>query len=152
MWREFQQEREPEEPLAKMHNIFLIPSGRFLNFRHLLQNPDLQVMSGFPSSLNNFRSTALLRKKNYYIYIGIGEPGLPLWNGWITCKLLTQVWWSHFMFYKPGEQWQGNSGGLKHFSRRAPSNIWRFVKNAKVNFHIKKFPHTGDTESLDRCG
>ena len=41
-----------EETLAKKALMFFlfIPSQRFKNFRHALQNSNLKVMSGFPSS------------------------------------------------------------------------------------------------------
>ena len=65
LWKEIQEELNPEETFTKQPQFFFInPRQRFSHLKQLLQNPGLKEMSGFPSSsiysVENLRSTALL--------------------------------------------------------------------------------------------
>ena len=54
---------------TKKHLIFFIPVWRFQYFRHLLQNPNLKLMSSFPN--NHYRAYTFLVSwalKKIYIY------------------------------------------------------------------------------------
>ena len=69
VWKIFQEEMKITVHLQKSTWFFLVPGWRFQYFRHILQNPNLKLMAGFPN--NHYWSYTFLNpwalKKKIYI-------------------------------------------------------------------------------------
>ena len=74
---------------------------------------------------------------------------------WIHSKI-SEIKTKHTIQYKNVHQ---NQKGWPHrFPRIIPVDFWKLIPKLNIFFwnymskHFKKIPHTGDKESLDRCG